>query len=89
MELFTLLQGEDQEMELQISSHSAKPTFNLVPENKKEVNTMARWIKTFNCFTTVYPWRWLEEVPGLLKHMEVVIGLSEDNANWWSYNKSF
>ena len=30
VELSTLLQEQDQEMELQISSHSAKPTFTLV-----------------------------------------------------------
>ena len=74
-------------MELQISSPSAKQTFILVKKNRKEVNTIARWIKAFNCFTAVYSRRWLEEVPGLLKHMEVVIGLSDDNANWRSYNK--
>ena len=38
VELSTLLQDEDQEIELQISSHSAKPTFTLVPKNKKEVD---------------------------------------------------
>ena len=75
-------------MELQISSHSAKLTFTLVPKNKKEVNTIAKWIKVFNCFTAVYSWKWPEEVPGLLKHMEVVIGLSDDNANWLSYDRS-
>ena len=89
MELSTLLQDEDQEMELQISSHSAKPTFTLVPKNKKEVNTIAKWIKAFNCFTAVYSRRWPEEVPGLLKYMEVVIGLSDDNANWRLYDRSF
>ena len=88
LELSTLLQEEDQEMELQISSHSAKLTFTLVPKNKKEVNTIAKWIKVFNCFTAVYSWKWPEEVPGLLKHMEVVIGLSDDNANWLSYDRS-
>ena len=89
VELSTLLQDEDQEIELQISSHSAKPTFTLVPKNKKEVNTISRWIKAFNCFTAVYSRRWPEEVPGLLKHMEVVIGLADDNANWRSYDRSF
>ena len=76
-------------MELQISSQSSKPTFTLVPKSKKEVNTIAKWIKAFNCFTAVYSRKWPEEVPGLLKHMEVVIGLSDDNANWRSYDISF
>ena len=89
VELSTLLQDEDQEMELQISSHSAKPTFTLVPKNKKEVNTILKWIKAFNCFTAVHFRRWPEEVPGLLKHMEVVIGLADDNANWRLYDRSF
>ena len=89
VELSTLLQEEDQEMELQISSHSEQPTFTLVPKNEKEVNTIARWIKAFNCFTAVYSRKWPEEVPGLLKHMDIVIGLSDDNANWRSYDKSF
>ena len=80
---------EDQEMELQISSHSAQQTFTLVPKNKKEVNTIARWIKAFNCFTAVYSRKWPEEVPGLLKHMDIVIGLADNNANWRSYEKSF
>ena len=89
VELSTLLQEEDQEMELQISSQSLKPTFTLVPKSKKEVNTIAKWIKAFNCFTAVYSRKWPEEVPGLLKHMEVVIGLSDANANWRSYDISF
>ena len=82
VDLSTLLQEEDQEMELQISSHSAQPTFTLGPKNKKEVNMIARWIKAFNCFTAVYSQKWPEEVPGLLKHMDIVIGLADDNANW-------
>ena len=81
VELSTLLQDEDQEMELHITSHSAKPTFTLVPKNKKQVNTIAKWKKAFNCFTAVYSRRWPDEVPGLLKHMEVVIGLANDHAN--------
>ena len=81
VELSTLLLDDDQEMELQISSHSSKPTFTLVLKTKQEVNMISRWIKTFNCFTAVYSRRWPEEVPGLLKHMELVIGLAEDNAN--------
>ena len=89
LELSTLLQDKDQEMELQISSHSAKPTFTLVPKNKKEVNTIAKWIKAFNCFTAVYTRRWPQEVPGLLKHMQVVISLADDNANWRLYDRSF
>ena len=68
-ELSTLLQEEDQEMELQISSHSSKPTLTLVPKSKKEVNTIAKWIKAFNCFMAVYSRKWPEEVPGLLKHI--------------------
>ena len=32
---------------------------------------------------------WPEEVPGLLKYMEVVIGLSDNNANWRLYDRSF
>ena len=66
VELSTLLLEEDQEMELQISSLSAKLVLTLVLKNKKEVNTIAKWIKTVNCFTAVYSRRWLEEVPGLL-----------------------
>ena len=65
-----------------VPEFSAKPTFTFVPKNKKEVNTIAEWIKAFNCFMAVYSRRWPEEVPGLLKHMEVVVGLSDDNANW-------
>ena len=79
MELSTLLQEEDQEMELQTSSHSVQPTFTLVP---KKVNTIVRWIKAFNCFTAVYPWRWPEEVPGLLEHMKVVIRLSHPESKF-------
>ena len=52
MELFTLLWQVDQERELQISSHWAKPTFTLVPKNKKDVNTIARGIKAL--FMVVY-----------------------------------
>ena len=47
------------------------------------------WIKAFNCFTAVYSRRWPEEVPGLLKDMEVVISLADENANWRLYNQSF
>ena len=89
VELSNLLQDEDQEMELKITSHSSNPTFNLVPKNKKEVNTIGKWIKAFNCFTAVYARRWPDEVPGLLKHMEVVIGLADDNAGWRMYDRSF
>ena len=53
------------------------------------MNTIAKWIKAFNCFTAVYSRRWPDEVPGLLKHMEVVIGLTDDNANWLLYDQSF
>ena len=81
MELSTLLQDEDQEMELQISSHSAQPTFTLVPKYRTEVNMITKWIKAFNCFTAIYSRRWPDEVPCLLKHMVVVIGLADDNAN--------
>ena len=28
-------------------------------------------------------------MPGLIKHMEVVIGLADDNANWRLYDRSF
>ena len=89
VELSTLLLDEDQGMELQISSHSSKPTFTLVPKTKREVNTIARWTKAFNCFTAVYSRKWPEEIPGLLKHMEVVVGLADDNANWKEYDKGF
>ena len=89
VELSTLLQEEDQEMELQISSHSSKATFALVPKSKKDVNMIAKWIKTFNRFTAVYSRKWPEEVPGILKHMDVVIGLSDNNSNWRSYDISF
>ena len=89
VELSNLLQDEDQEMELKITSHSSNPTFTLVPKNKKEVNTIGKWIKAFNCFTAVYARRWPDEVPGLLKHMEVVIGLADDNAGWRMYDRSF
>ena len=89
VELSTLLLDEDQGMELQISSHSSKPTFTLVPKTKREVNTIARWTKAFNCFTAVYSRKWPEEIPGLLKHMEVVVGLADDNANWKAYDKGF
>ena len=34
IELSTLLLDDDQEMELEIISHSSKPTFTLVPETK-------------------------------------------------------
>ena len=87
VELSTLLLDEDQGMELQISSHSSKPTFTLVPKTKREVNTIARWTKAFNCFTAVYSRKWPEEIPGLLKHMEVVVGLADDNTNWKAYDK--
>ena len=89
VELSTLLLDEDQGMELQISSHSSKPTFTLVPKTKREVNTIASWTKAFNCFTAVYSRKWPEEIPGLLKHMEVVVGLADDNANWKAYDKGF
>ena len=42
VELSNLLQDEDQEMELKITSHSSNPTFTLVPKNKKEVNTIGK-----------------------------------------------
>ena len=45
VELSNLLQDEDQEMELKITSHSSNPTFTLVPKNKKEMNTIGKWIK--------------------------------------------
>ena len=89
VELSTLLLDEDQGMELQISSHSSKPTFTLVPKTKREVNTIACWTKAFNCFTAVYSRKWPEEIPGLLKHMEVVVGLADDTANWKAYDKGF
>ena len=89
VELSTLLLDDDQEMELQISSHSSKPTFTLIPRTKQEVNTISRWIKAFNCFTAVYSCQWPEEVPGLLKHIELVIGLADGNANWKAYDKGF
>ena len=74
-------------MELQISSHSSKPTFALLPKNKREITIIAHWIKAFNCFTAMYSRRWPKEVPGLLKHIEVVIELAD--ANWKSYDRSF
>ena len=80
MQLSTLLQEEDQE--LQISSHSVQSTFTLAPKNKKEVNTIVRWVKAFNCFIAVYSWKRSEEVPGRLKHIEVVIGLSHPESNF-------
>ena len=89
VESSTLLQQEDQKMKLQISSDLAKPTCNLVPKNKKEVNTIVRWIKAFNCFMVAYSWQCTEEVPDPLKHMEVVIGLADNNTNFRSYIKSF
>ena len=89
IELSTLLNEEDQEMELQINSQSAKPTFTLVPKTRRTINTVARWVKAFNCYTAVYARKWPEEVPGLLKHAEIVMGLADDNANWRSYDKNF
>ena len=72
-----------------MSSHSAKPTFPLVPKDKTDVNTIVRGIKAFNRFTAVYFRWWLKEVLGLLKHMEVVVGLVDDYANGRLYDKSF
>ena len=89
IDLSALLHDDDQEMELKINSQSSKPTFTLVPKTRRAITTVARWVKAFNCYMAVYTRKWPEEIPGLLKHAEIVMGLADDSANWQSYDKNF
>ena len=89
VDLAALLLEDEQEMELRICHEADKASFRMVPKHKRDISTISQWQRAFRRYATVYLRKFPAEQPGVLKHLDFVSEMADENYSWATYDKAF